>query len=299
VGPQPSAEAALSFPLPFLPHSDASDATCALSTNTRIASASPQRLGPMQGTTQTEAIYYSRIGWRVVPVPEAMKHPVLRQWQKLHLTTDQIEAIYAYPDQNISLLTGYDFDVLDIDPPDGEKNLRAYLNGPYTHIGPEVITGRGGRHYFFRSTGYGNKAHLLGNIDYRGIGGQVIAPPSISEHGPYQWANPFGPDILVPEAPKWLLLLLKHSEKQAPTNGESIRSRTGDRPPIAEVAARLGLIGKRMSRNRYKTRCPFHDNKGEPSLEVNTATNTFKCWSSRCNAWGDSIDLAQNKTAQR
>jgi Bifunctional DNA primase/polymerase, N-terminal len=56
--------------------------------------------------------------------------------------------------------------------------------------GPLVRTGGGGWHYYLAPTGLGN-AHFRGleQVDWRGRGGYVIAPPSRHASGQaYQWA---------------------------------------------------------------------------------------------------------------
>jgi len=55
-----------------------------------------------------------------------------------------------------------------------------------------------------------------------------------------------------------------------------------------EAAARLGLKGKRTSRNRGMWCCPFHDDK-TPSMCCYDEGNRFFCFG--CGKWGDATDL--------
>jgi hypothetical protein len=52
-------------------------------------------------------------------------------------------------------------------------------------------TGGGGWHLLFTATGLGNRVGLLPEVDWRGRGGLIVAPPSRHVSGrPYQWVRP-------------------------------------------------------------------------------------------------------------
>ena len=49
-------------------------------------------------------------------------------------------------------------------------------------------TGSGGWHLWFAPTGHGNRVRLLPGVDWRGLGGYVVAPPSRhASGGAYSW----------------------------------------------------------------------------------------------------------------
>ncbi|MFI6073644.1 bifunctional DNA primase/polymerase [Actinoplanes sp. NPDC051343] len=153
------------------------------------------------------ALAYARHGIPVLPVYEPVpggacscdraarcespgKHPRLR-----HGLTDastdpwQIEQWWhRWPGANIGLRTGIAMDVADVDSEEGRHGLR-HLMGGELPAGPQVRTGRGGRHFWFRTTGFGNRVHLLPGLDWRGIGGYVVAPPSRHPRGDYHWVR--------------------------------------------------------------------------------------------------------------
>ena len=137
------------------------------------------------------AIAYRERGWAITPIRPLSKKPYLPGWWErgLKITADMAEAIWAGdPDQNIGLLTGYTFDALDIDGPEGRESLNRHLLGhPYKHTGPIAHTGGGGWHFYFKATGAGNRIGMLTKVDYRGTDGQVVAPPSRSDTGIYWW----------------------------------------------------------------------------------------------------------------
>lgn len=164
------------------------------------------------------ALAYAARGWRVVPAPKGMKRPVIYDWQNKATTdTDTIRAWWeSVPDQNVCIATGqasslWVIDVDDKNDAGGSAAIAALesehgdLPGTYT-----VGTGSEGVHHYFTWEGVGwdlrNSAGKLGpGLDTRGNGGQVVAPPSESETGPYITLLDTPP---VP-APKWLTWLLR------------------------------------------------------------------------------------------
>ncbi len=139
----------------------------------------------------TTALAYARHGIPVLPVhtpaddgscscgrdpcDRAGKHPRLRHGLT-EASTDEAR-IARWPEANVGLRTGVVMDVADIDSAEGWDGLRHVLGG-VTPSGPQVRTGGGGRHFWFRPTGYGNRVGLLPGLDWRGRGGYVVAPPS-------------------------------------------------------------------------------------------------------------------------
>jgi hypothetical protein len=166
------------------------------------------------------ALAYARHGIPVLPVHEPGpgggcscdrgarcerpgKHPRLR-----HGLTDastdprQIELWWErWPQANVGLRTGVVMDVADVDSEEGGHGL-CHLLGGEMPAGPQVRTGGGGWHFWFRPTGFGNRVRLLPGLDWRGAGGYVVAPPSRHLHGDYRWVHgpaeplPAGSDTL-------------------------------------------------------------------------------------------------------
>jgi hypothetical protein len=122
----------------------------------------------------------------------------------------------SHPQANIGLATGHLFDVLDVDGPTGEHAIRtlAATHGLQSS-GPLVRTGGGGWHYYLAPTGLGNvRPAGLKQVDWRGQGGYVVAPPSRHASGhPYQWAA--GRDLDTPPG-KVPAVLLERLERRSP-----------------------------------------------------------------------------------
>jgi hypothetical protein len=140
------------------------------------------------------------------------KHPLVRYGVN-DATTDpgQLERWWRrWPRANLGLATGVVFDALDVD---GAAGLAALLQLARTadlrFPGPLVATGGGGWHHWFVPTGLGNRPPRgLAHVDWRGIGGCVLAPPSHHISGErYRWLRDLDRTPL-PEVPAALRALL-------------------------------------------------------------------------------------------
>jgi hypothetical protein len=144
------------------------------------------------------ALRYAQWGWPVFPLKPCTKQPATRNGFKDATTDpDRIRAWWErHPDSNIGLPTGLAFDVIDIDVPEGPASYSQ--NGdlvPDTH--GQVATSSGGLHLYIEPTGDGNRAGIMPGVDYRGVGGYVVAPPStLGERGrTWSWIHSPSPAI--------------------------------------------------------------------------------------------------------
>jgi hypothetical protein len=270
---------------------------------------------------RAQALAYARRGWPVFPLLPQGKEPRVKTGFKVATTEEN--AILAWwnqwPDSNIGLATGIAFDVLDIDGPEGRDALLAYFREtsgePYIHPGPVSRTGKG-VHMLFAPTGFHNGAGMLDHVDFRGIGGYIVAPPSLHPLGHrYTWDERTGrdADAPLPPATPWLEAILRkeHKDRTAP-KGNEILPGNGKAPAeiMAErVLSTSGLIAERrrdiievafekgldpVNRGAYHVvRCPFHDDS-TPSMALYPAPqDKFYCYG--CGAHGDSYDLADQR----
>lgn len=143
---------------------------------------------------------YAREGFAVFPLKPRGKEPLTANGCKAAVTdAEQIGRWWArWPDANIGIATGsasgglvvVDVDVDDERGIDGAQSLRLWESEfaplPDTLM---ALTGRGGTHYFFRSSReVRNRAGLLEGVDVRGEGGYIVAPPSVHPNGRrYEW----------------------------------------------------------------------------------------------------------------
>lgn len=165
------------------------------------------------------AIAFAQRGWRVLPVgPD--KRPLLKDWPS-NATTDEDtirrwwNGKYRGAQLGIACGSGSGLVVIDIDPRhEGDAGL-AELERRYGALPATVTarTGGGGRHLYFsypEGVSIVNRTKLgtAHGVDVRGEGGQVVAPPSVSETGRYEWITPVEADERPADLPPaWIALL--------------------------------------------------------------------------------------------
>lgn len=136
------------------------------------------------------------------PCASPAKHPRTRRG--LHDASTDVSDVDRWwgrwPKANIGLVTGVVYDVIDID---GRAGYASYAKlrhaecpaGCCEHTAcpgdgvtipttyGRAATPRGGQHLYIAATGAGNGAGVWPGIDYRGVGGYVVAPPSLWVNG--------------------------------------------------------------------------------------------------------------------
>ncbi|MDI9393467.1 MAG: bifunctional DNA primase/polymerase [Synergistota bacterium] len=193
----------------------------------------------------SEALQYNRWGWVVIPLhypllngkcscskpdcPSPGKHP-LAKWKSVNgdllpeyrvQTGEDIKRWWSeHPNANLGIITGQisGIVVVDIDGKEGER----YIRDKELPSTPTVITGRG-RHLYFKAPDFDtkNSVCILPQVDIRGDGGLVVAPPSIHVSGDvYKWVEGTK-DLPLADLPPWLRQLLKPKEKQKDTISQS------------------------------------------------------------------------------
>jgi hypothetical protein len=153
-----------------------------------------------------------------------------------------------HPQANIGLATGHRFDVLDVDGPEGEQAIRTLAaDHGLASSGPLVRTGGGGWHFYLAPTGLGN-VHPRGleQVDWRGRGGYVVAPPSRHASGhPYQWLPGRALDTAPGQVPAVLLQRLQPRQLQRPTGPDQLPTAadgSGERYARAALAEELARV---------------------------------------------------------
>ena len=148
------------------------------------------------------ALAYAKQDIRVIPIKQGEKRPPMQGWQNAATSDPATIRTWfegQFKDCGLGIATGEFRNryliVIDIDDrpefsgSDTLKDLEQ-LHGELPDT-VEVITGSGGRHiYFLTDAPIRNEAsgRLGQGIDVRGIGGQVLAPPTIHPNGKtYEW----------------------------------------------------------------------------------------------------------------
>jgi P4 family phage/plasmid primase-like protien len=219
------------------------------------------------------AVRYIRLGWPVIPLwpHDARGAPTVREpkgeligkvalgklvphgSKDATLDENQVRAWWRqYPNANIGLATGHQFFAVDVDiKKDGDQTwgmLRSQHGGLQETI--EAITGTGGRHILYALPDFPvqNSVSKLGpGLDVRGVGGYIVAAPSIhpETNRPYEWDGIA--DIerqTIAPAPSWLLRLIRQCEHRK--GGK--QADAGDPIPEGARNDRLFRIGSNLRR---------------------------------------------------
>lgn len=172
------------------------------------------------------AAWYAANGVAVFPLRSRGKAPLLRnphpagsrertechgecgaQGHGLYDATCDSDTVAAWwtraPRANIGIRTGagFGFDVVDVDGPEGYTSLsrlesagalptriaQAFTPGDLSVVPPRPP----GAHIYIPATGDGCATGIAPGLDYRGVGGYVVAPPSFGPSGrQYSWSLP-------------------------------------------------------------------------------------------------------------
>jgi|6_EtaG_2_1085325.scaffolds.fasta_scaffold01559_11 hypothetical protein len=126
-------------------------------------------------------------GFSVLPLGKLSKRPRLawKEYQARAATEEEIDGWWgAEPEGNVGVVTGGGYCVVDADSAEAAAWVDAHL--PRTPW--RVKTGRGWHYYFSSTWRVKNIVNEKGKVDVRGVGGYVVAPPSIHENGHvYTW----------------------------------------------------------------------------------------------------------------
>lgn len=145
----------------------------------------------------SSALWYAKQGWAIFPLLPNSKQPATKNgFYDATMDLSKIKAWWdRHPDSNIGLPTGGRFDVIDIDGPTGIASLHELGEGVIPEIHGKVSTPNG-FHMFVAAAGDGNRAGVRPGIDYRGVGGYVVAPPSQIDLRRYTWLIQPSPVIM-------------------------------------------------------------------------------------------------------
>ncbi len=179
-------------------------------------------------TPRDAAEDYAERGWRCLLIPPGRKYPSWEDWPRL--ATDDVEVLDVYfdryPNHGVGIATGAGSGifVIDVDVKGGKVGDRTLADLEAVHGElPEtftVETPSGGRHYFFRyepDRPVGSGRDKLGkDIDHRGDGGLVVAPPTVDPATGRCYRVVL--DVPVADAPDWVHELLVEAPRTAPTS---------------------------------------------------------------------------------
>ncbi|MSR15329.1 MAG: hypothetical protein EXR86_12355 [Gammaproteobacteria bacterium] len=141
------------------------------------------------------ALAYENQGYSVIPLVPRGKIPLIPSWVQYQITRATREEIGAWwrlwPEANLGIVTGdiSGICVIDCDSPEAATAIKPTL-GDMADVGV-AATGKGFHLYYAHTVKLGNRAGVKPQVDFRGDGGYVVAPPSIHATGKvYEWVKP-------------------------------------------------------------------------------------------------------------
>lgn len=187
------------------------------------------------------ALWYAKHGWHVLPLRPRTKDP-FKAIGVYQATTDvnQIEAWWSeWPNANIGIHVGasgllaFDADAYK-DTYDGENFLTLEEQNTITNL-----TGGGGTHLIYKMPDgekFGNaRGNLPKGIDIKGVGGYIVAPPSVHPSGRiYQWETGYGPHEIDPTPLPAKLLKILREAQSAPSTPATFGESDLPRPDLAK-----------------------------------------------------------------
>ena len=147
---------------------------------------------------------------RTVPLIPGTKRPAVDGWPEWPATAESVRAWWQEePESNVGIRTGERLGVLDVDPRHGGDLKLAELEREHgaLPVTPEVVTGSGGRHVYFRAPRALRSVELAPGVEIKADRRQVVAPPSRHPSGRlYVW-HPARPLIEreIAVLPAWLV----------------------------------------------------------------------------------------------
>jgi hypothetical protein len=144
-------------------------------------------------TLHAAALWYAQHGVAVFPCEPRGKKPITGNgFHDATLDAGQVGWWWrATPGANIGAPTGIGFDVIDVDGREGVVYVWAGAMVLPPLLGHSLTPRDGGHHLFVPASGRGNTTALQPGVDYRGVGGYVILPPSVGANGTrYTWLRP-------------------------------------------------------------------------------------------------------------
>jgi len=246
------------------------------------------------------------------PIPLNRKIPFFKDWQNMEITSDDVDAwTMKYPDCNIGIVCGSATGILvvDFDGPNEMSRLKSETGIDLDIATPTCITKRG-FHKYFRYPVVDQPIKnivklIIGGIqfeiDIRGNGGQVVAPPSIHPVDPtvqYHWAEGLAfdevPLLSVPDELLSILiqLSLPKTKKEKTKSVQSSSPASEAKPSINSSRPPMGNEIQDGERNDtlFRMACRYRS-QGLSSDEARSLIDTAN--QTRCSEPLDEVELGK------
>lgn len=184
------------------------------------------------------ALRYAELGHRVLPLHPGEKEPLLRHG--VHQASDDERVLEdwwrRWPRANVGVAC-LALLVIDLDARhDGEAKWIRLRAGRELPHGPVARTATGGVHLLFRRPDFATVGKLVQGVDVLCGWKYFVAAPSVRSMGRYVWEVPIS--VGVPEAPAWLLELVRRPEPKPAQTSTTTRT---DKAETIEKRARSYL----------------------------------------------------------
>jgi Bifunctional DNA primase/polymerase, N-terminal len=130
------------------------------------------------------AMSYAEMGWPVFPLANQSKAPAIKGGKGFHDANTDVARLEKWwtrhPSHNIGLASGRAFDVIDIDPRNGGVTsfMEVLSAGRLPDVHGIAVTASGGMHLYVIPKRIRCFPGMEQGIDYKALGGYVVAPPS-------------------------------------------------------------------------------------------------------------------------
>lgn len=161
--------------------------------------------------------------WKVFPVNSNNKQPLIRGWQERATNNPNVinDLFSKFDNCMIGLPTGpiNGISVIDFDIKKNINGFSNFLNKGYrVNYTSCVMTPSGGFHLYFKTNNLklpNIASTVLGKgVDFRGAGGYVVCPPSVSQNGEYAWSDRWAhPSGGIRELPPYLIKILREKPR--------------------------------------------------------------------------------------
>lgn len=144
------------------------------------------------------ALWYASNGWPVFPLVRLRKTPLTPHgFKDASTSTDQVIDWWSVdPQANIGVVTGpldtggCGLDVWDADTPEAVELLKAQVSHPKAPRMVALSRTPRGVHLWVPADGSPRKIGVIPGLDYLGVGGYAVAPPSKAPAGGWLWRQP-------------------------------------------------------------------------------------------------------------
>lgn len=212
------------------------------------------------GALVSAALEYRGYGWSVIPL--SGKRPAVTSWKEYQqemASGNEVESWWyraRHVPSGVGIVTGRVSRLVVVDC-DTTEDV-AYWKRYHPESPLVVVTGRGGRHFYYQypdGLDVRSSQGVLGRrIDIRGEGGYATAPPSLHENGRwYEWEACDITKALPVFEPGWVRCESEESRMHDIPESQAVRN------AVAYIRRITAVSGKRGHNSTFRAACKLRD----------------------------------------